>query len=103
MGIIMCIIGAFYMCHIFIDFKAVGNISTPDHCQAFESSKITSIIIFCGASCDALWSIVCLLLFWLRLIKLTKMMNAIQLGENMKEREKEKSKSKSKTKSKSKS
>ena len=93
--IIMCIIGAFYMFHIFNDFKSVGSISTPDHCQAFESSKITSIIIMSGASCDAVWSIVCLLLFYFRLRKLTKLMNAIQLGQTVNVQKDEKSQSKS--------
>ena len=66
------------MYSIYFDFKAVGLILTPNDCQKFESSKRTTIIIWTGASCDAVWSIVCLLLFYLRLRKLAKLMAVTQ-------------------------
>merc|ERR1711904_94548 len=85
----MCTIGGFYMTSIYFDFVSVGSITSPTDCQKFKASKYTTIIIWSGATCDAIWNIFCLLLFFFRLRKLTKSMTATQniaqnINKNMK-------------------
>eukprot|EP01084_Bolivina_argentea_P043353 79887_1 len=71
---LMCTIGAFYMVFLYIDFSSVGPINSPADCDKFEASKFSTITIWTGATCDAIWSFTCLSLFYLRLRKLTKLM-----------------------------
>eukprot|EP01084_Bolivina_argentea_P000012 20_1 len=71
---IMCIIGGFYMLFLFFDFAAVESIYSPDDCQQFKVSTSTSIIIWIGCSCDAMWIFTCLFLFLLRLKRITDLM-----------------------------
>ena len=69
-----CIIGGFYMTFLYIDFSSVGPINSPADCDKFEASQYSTITIWTGATCDAIWSFTCLLLFYLRLRKITKLM-----------------------------
>ena len=71
--LVMCVIGGFYMIFLFIDFGA-ADIASPEDCRNFNLSTGTRWIIRCGASCSALWNFTCLLLFYLRLRKITVMM-----------------------------
>eukprot|EP01084_Bolivina_argentea_P122496 217058_1 len=73
-SVLMCIIGGLYMTSIYFDFLSVGEIKSPSDCNQFKASQYTQIIIYCGATCDAIWSGVCLLLFYLRLRKLTALL-----------------------------
>ena len=63
------------MVFLYIDFAAVGTINSPADCDKFEASKYSTITIWTGATCDAIWSFTCLLLFYLRLRKITKLMS----------------------------
>ena len=75
---IMGVIGSLYMYSLYNDFTNLGNISEPIECLSFTGSTMSTIIIYCGATFDSLWSITCLLLFVLRLKKLMKMMDDIR-------------------------
>eukprot|EP01084_Bolivina_argentea_P013550 25439_1 len=73
-SLLMCSIGAFYMVFLYMDFSSVGPIDSPSDCDKFEASEYSKIAIWTGATCDAIWSFTCLLLFYLRLRKITKLM-----------------------------
>eukprot|EP01084_Bolivina_argentea_P122495 217057_1 len=73
-SVLMCIIGGLYMTSIYFDFLSVGDIKSPSDCDKFKASTYTQIVIYCGATCDAIWSGFCLLLFYLRLRKLTALL-----------------------------
>ena len=62
------------MVFLFLDFQAVESITSPSDCLSFEASEFTSIIIWTGATFDAIWSLTCLLLFYLRFKKITSIM-----------------------------
>ena len=64
-----------------MDFESVESIRSPLDCLNFDTSFYTKVIIISGASCSALWNCTCLLLFYLRLRKLTKMMMRNQTTE----------------------
>eukprot|EP01084_Bolivina_argentea_P291598 501160_1 len=73
---LMCIIGGFYMVFLYMDFSAVGSITSPSDCDKFSASIGSIIAIWTGATCDCIWGFTCLLLFYIRLHKLTNIMSA---------------------------
>ena len=75
---VMCIIGGFYMIFLFIDFGEGDEIESPEQCRNFDPSLGTRWIIRSGFTCDAAWSITCLLLFYSRLSKITTLMHSQQ-------------------------
>eukprot|EP01084_Bolivina_argentea_P199439 341254_1 len=56
-----------------MDFSSVGPIHCPSDCDKFVASQYSKITILTGATCDAIWSFTCFLLFYLRLRKITQL------------------------------